>query len=91
MLDLDGGGLLVSACCFGGEHERGDSFGSSLVFKRPGQKLDVVMDRSRVGREDAGFTGSTTDSTVAGSIAAGSSTKGFLKSHMELEREMGGR
>lgn len=53
---------------------------------RPGQKLDVVLDRLRVvGREGAGFTGSFTGSS------SGSSTKGFLKSHMELEWERGGR
>ena len=65
----------------GGGHEV--SFGSSLVtvFMRPGQKVDVVMDRSRVGREISNFAGSFT----AWRSSTGSSTKGFLKSHMELE------
>jgi hypothetical protein len=80
VLDRDGKGPLV-CLCGGVGHEV--SFGSSLVFMRPGQKFDVVMDRSRVGRASEGsdFAGSFT----AWRSSTGSSTKGFLKSHMELE------
>ena len=67
----------------GGGHEV--SFGSSLVFMRPGQKFDVVKDRSRVGREGSDFAESFAGSFTAWRSSTGSSTKGFLKSHMELE------
>ena len=82
MSDRDGEGVLVSARCGGGHAV---SFGSSLVLMRPGQKFDVVIDRSRVGREGSDFTGSFTDSFTAWRSSTGSSTKGFLKSHMEFE------
>ena len=69
---------------------------------RPGQKLDdVVLDRWRVTRGGAATGGSLTGSltsSLTGSLtgsstgsSSGSSTKGFLKSHIELERLRGGR
>ena len=89
MPDRDGEGPLI--CLRGGE---GVSFVSdsslvSLVFMRAGQKLDVVMDRSRLGRAGSDFADSFTG--AAWRSSTGSSTKGFLKSHMELEWVIGGR
>jgi hypothetical protein len=77
---------LLGKRCFGGGH--GDSFDSSWVFMCAGQKLDVVMDRPRAGREGSAFPGSALTTTFTGSAftaaftgsSAGSSTKGFLTS-----------